>query len=329
MTTVALSDDVIARYRQGLADLRGVTVVQAPQSALLTAEAIEPLMVHTVEVDDVDVYVGRVKERGHDVVQGSALLLLVAGVLSEEVAIALEDAGQPFVDAAGRAWVPGAPRTTRSRGHHGSHLRAATTRAAQLLADHPYEEWSEPRLMRRADVGASTAHRLLRRLRDEGLITRTGTGRNTVSNVTDVSRLRRWLVATVGSQRPARLPFYVRDPSRLPDEIDGARLVRSGAQAAKLIGMPVLSGDPRPLLRIDVKPGEFEELPGLLGGVRSAEGANVLLVADPGRLARSEARRVEGVWVAPTSRICLDLLLEPRGAAAADVFLDLWNDRGV
>jgi hypothetical protein len=130
-----------------------------------------------------------------------------------------------------------------------------------------------------------------------------------------------------GRQRDARLPIFVRNPERLPGEIDGVYLVRSGTYGAALIGMPVVSNTPRPIIRVELTGNELESLPSRLRGMRTTEGANALLVADPGRLASLDAREVGGVLVAPPSRLALDMLLEPRGDAAADVFLDLWDDR--
>lgn len=55
-----------------------------------------------------------------------------------------------------------------------------------------------------------------------------------------------------------------------------------------------------------------------------------MLVSDPGRLALNDARLAPaGGWIASPSRAMLDLYLEQRGAAAVEVFLDLWGDRAL
>jgi len=318
VVTLALDDRVTPALRNALAGLEGVTVVTAPRSALITETAVTPLGVRGLGAHEVTAAL-QIRSQEQE-------LWLVAGVLDAEAVIALEDHGQPFVDAAGRAWVPGAPRTARGRPLRGR-SRAATFRAAQLLADHPDETWSEPRLAERAEIGAATANRLLSVLASEGIVERTGAGRGARSEVRDVRRLRRWLVDQAAGKAQALLPFYVRDPARLPAETDGLRLVRSGAHAAELIGAPVLSAAPRPLLRVEARPQELEDLPARLGGLRTSRGANAVLVADHDRLGALDARQVGEVWTAPPSRICLDLRLEPRGDAAAQVFLDLWGEQ--
>jgi len=89
--------------------------------------------------------------------------------------------------------------------------------------------------------------------------------------------------------------------------------------------MPVVSNIQRPMYRVPATGDELEDVPSTVGGFRTDRGANLVLVADPHRLAALDATTTdEGIVVAPLSRVMLDLYLEPRGAAAADVFLDLW-----
>ena len=82
------------------------------------------------------------------------------------------------------------------------------------------------------------------------------------------------------------------------------------------------------MVRVNVTADELEDIPEAIGGFRTEVGANLTLVADPDRFAFVDPyfdgrRRL----IAPPSRIMLDLHLEARGGAAADVFLDLWGDR--
>ena len=73
------------------------------------------------------------------------------------------------------------------------------------------------------------------------------------------------------------------------------------------------------MLRVNVNDDELEDIPGALGGFRTVEGANLLLVADPDRLAFVDRdASTDGHFTAPPSRVLLDLYLEPRGAAAAE-----------
>jgi len=313
-----VDDRVPSKARRSLESLDGVTVTKAPHTALITEDGVSVLDVREVAVDAVP------PERDPT---APPTLLLVSGVLTEEDAVRLEDVGWPFVDASGRAWVPGASRTPQRRESGLVRVRAETLRTAQVLADHPDRRWSGGTLASAAHVNRRTAERLLDRLHAERLVARKGRGRGSSAVVSDVGSLRRWLLANGRQNRHERVACFVRDPSKLPAEVDGMRLVRSGAHGASLLGVPVFSSMPRPLLRVDVWARDLEEVPALLRGTRTTRGANVVLVADPGRLASTDAREIEGVWVAPPSRLALDMTLEPRGEAAAEVFLDLWQDR--
>lgn len=67
----------------------------------------------------------------------------------------------------------------------------------------------------------------------------------------------------------------------------------------------------------------------MLGGVRDEAGANTMLIDDHNGLGWHEAQRSSsGMLVAPPSRVMLDLWLEPRGQAAVDAFLELWDHKG-
>jgi hypothetical protein len=90
----------------------------------------------------------------------------------------------------------------------------------------------------------------------------------------------------------------------------------------------LLSGVQRVTFRVDVDADGLEDIPQALGGFRTDRGANVVLIADPDGLAQggSEASTEEQL-IAPPSRVMLDLYLEPRGAAAAELFAQLWPAR--
>jgi hypothetical protein len=124
-----------------------------------------------------------------------------------------------------------------------------------------------------------------------------------------------------------RLSCFVPDPLAAGDGPEARSLVLTGAAAAARIGLPVLTAVQRPLYRVNAEAHELDAIPQALGGFRTEQGANLTLIADRGRLALMEAREGEGgLLVAPTSRVLLDLYLEPRGEAAVDTFLDLWGD---
>jgi hypothetical protein len=196
-----------------------------------------------------------------------------------------------------------------------------------LLADHPTEAWSERGLAARGSSTQATVHRLFVRLDREGVIHREGKGRGAVSRVGDVLAMRYWL-AREGRPRSARtLACFLRDPRALP-RLPGRSFALTGAAGAAELGLPVTTDRARPMFRVNVNNAELEDIPEALGGFRTTEGANAVLVADPDRLAFVDREAsAPGHFTAPPSRVMLDLYLEPRGAAAAGVFLDLWADR--
>jgi hypothetical protein len=134
--------------------------------------------------------------------------------------------------------------------------------------------------------------------------------------------MRRWLAREARPQKVARLTCFVENPERQRDMV-GRSLALTGAAGATAMGMPVLTREATPTLRVSTRPEELEDVPEALGG------ANLILIADPDRLAFVDAVARPGrLPLAPPSRIMLDLFLEPRGEAAVDVFQDLWNSSG-
>lgn len=254
-------------------------------------------------------------------------------MLDDATAARLEDAGIGFVDATGRAWLPGQPLTKRVRDGRPARrraLRAGSLRPAQLIADHPEEAWTIRGLAARAHSSEVTAHRLLSALEDAGLLERRGRGRGMKRGVTDIAGVRRWLAEHGRPSSAQRLSCFVRDLDAVPASIDGRQLVLTGAVAAELVGMPVLIGTQRPTYRVEASAEDLEQIPQALGGFRTEQGANLTLIADPEHLAREDARTLDDRrLIAPPSRIMLDLYLEPRGEAAAGVFLGLWGSKEI
>ena len=307
-----------------LRDAPGVRVATgAPQSAIITDRDLIPVDVKVAEVGEIEDFFERAPA-------GRATLLVVNAILDSRTAGRLEDAGISYVDAGGHLWYPGANRTElgeeRQSRQQGRRLRSATVRLAQLLADHPTEPWSERTLAARGRSTQPTAHRLFVRLENEGLISHEGQGRSSARRVKDPLAMRHWLAREARPRSATMLYCYLRDPlgfARMP----GQRFALTGAAGAAELGIPVVTDRPRPMVRVNVNDYELEDIPEALGGFRTTEGANLILVSDPDRLAFVDHLSVEGHVTAPPSRILLDLYLEPRGAAAADVFLSLWGDR--
>lgn len=309
-----------------LSRLPDVDVIRdAPESAVVVAGQAFPVETGVVESR------GLAGLLDHE--PGGRRMVLIEGVLDDATAARLEDAQISFVDAAGRAWLPGQGLTKRvgeRRPARRRALRAGSLRLAQLIADHPQEAWTVRRLAERGGSSEVTAHRLLKTLEESRLLERQGRGRWTERRVVDVEGVRRWLAEHGRPFSAQRLSSFVRDPNDIPDSIAGFEMVLSGAAAAEQMGLPVLTGLPRALYRVHASGEELEHIPRALGGFRTERGANLTLVADQEHLAGDDARRNgDGRLIAPPSRVMLDLYLEARGDAAVGVFLDLWGSKEI
>jgi len=319
---LALSRDLDAKAAEFLSRLGEVEFTTgAPQSVIVTEDDVVPVHVELVDASAID-------ERLDRTVNGKQLFLLVNAVLDDETAAKLEDAGIGYIAADGRRWLRNWERTQRVSRQVSAirrSLRAPSVRLAQLLADYPLGTWTERRLAERAHTTQATAHRLLARIESEGLIEREGRGRGTTRCVRDVRGVRAWLARNARPGSVVSLSCFVPDPFA-PAQTVGRKLALTGAVAAEKLGLPVLTHSSLPIMRVSVQADELEDVPEALGGFRTEAGPNLLLVADPDRLAFVDARSVGGLLMAPPSRMMLDLYLEPRGEAAVDVFLALWGE---
>lgn len=321
MLVIALADDVDSRAVEILRNLDDLKIVEnAPQTVLITPDTATPLRIELAEASEID-------ERARSE-QNDGELLVINAVLDDGAAARLEDANIRYADAGGRRWLPNWTRTKRaseSTARGKRRLYPASVRLAQLLADHPGEPWTERGLAQRGQTTQTTAHRLLGRLESSDLLQREGRGPSTLRWVRDAVAMRSWLVREAQPQKVTRLTCFVENPERQRD-VAGRSLALTGAAGATAMGMPVLTQEATPTLRVNARPEELEDVPEALGGFRTERGANLILIADPDRLAFVDAVARPGRWpLAPPSRIMLDLFLEPRGEAAVDVFQDLWN----
>jgi hypothetical protein len=307
---------------EGVPGLRLAT--GAPQSAIVTDKDLIPVEVNVVDVEGISGYFERPAPT-------KPLLLAINAILDSRTAAHLEDMGINYVDAAGRFWARGEARTTYANSrqiHRGrQRLSAPAVRLSQLLADHPFETWSERGLATRGRSTQATVHRLFVRLDREGVIRREGKGRGALTRVGDPLTMRYWLAREARPRSARVLSCFLREPHALPD-LPGRSFALTGAAGAAALNMPVATETANPMFRVNVNNDELEGIPEALGGFRTTEGANVTLIADPDRLAfvdrdAAAARH----FTAPPSRIMLDLFLEPRGEATVGVFLDLWGDR--
>jgi IclR-like helix-turn-helix domain-containing protein len=324
---IALRPDVDSQVVDAFGRLPDVDVVSnAPESAVVIAGQAFPVEVGVVENRELAGLLDGERVDGRR-------LLMIKAILDDATAARLEDADIGFVDAAGRAWLPGQSLTKRVRERLPARrraLRAGSLRPAQLIADHPKEAWTIRRLAERSASSEVTAHRLLKTLEEAHLIERHGHGRGMQRRVVDVEGIRRWLAEHGRPSSPQRLSCFVRDPNTIPASIAGYQMVFTGAGAAERMGLPVLTGVQRPLYRVQASGKDLEQIPQALGGFRTDRGANLTLIADPEHLAGSDARiDADGRAMAPLSRVMLDLYLEPRGEAAVGVFLDLWGSKDI
>jgi hypothetical protein len=325
-TMVTLGPTVPAFVGHALRRLPGVTVIEgAPETSVLRQGNVEVVVPEIVDVREVRARLAG----GRRGLKEPHALLAVRGAVDDRTAARLEDLGIGFADIEGRAWLAGTPRSVRARARSATsrQLRPESLRLAQLLADHPAERWTQRSLAARGGSTQVTAQRLLRRLEDEGVVVREGGGRTTERTVPSPAALRRWLLENARPERTVRLPFFVSDPTGIPEHVGDVHLALTGSLAAERLGVPVTTSRPSPTFRADCGPERLEDLPALLGGFRTNEGATATLIADPGRLGHVDARRLgDGTLVAPPSRVMLDLLLESRGAATAELFAEVWRD---
>ena len=231
--------------------------------------------------------------------QGVNELLVINAVLDDAAAARLEDVNANYIDVTGRRRMRHWARTTRAseaKARGKRRLYAASVRLAQLLADHPQEPWTERGLARRGQTTQTTAHRLLGRLKSEGMLLREGRGPSTLRWVRDPIAMRRWLARQARPGKTARLACFVEDPER-PRKVVGRALALTGAVGAAEIGMPVLTRAVTPMMRVSARPEELEDVPEALGGFRTETGANLMLVADPDRLAFVECHH-QARWLA-------------------------------
>ncbi len=324
---ITLRADVDPQIADAFSRLPNVDVIRdAPESAVVIAGQAFPVEAGIIENREL---AGLLEHERSD----SRRMLMIKAVLDDATAARLEDADIGFVDAAGRAWLPGQTLTKRVRDRLPARrraLRAGSLRPAQLIADHPGEAWTIRRLAERGASSEVTAHRLLRTLEEARLIERHGHGRGMKRRVVDVEGVRRWLAEHGRPSSAQRLSCFVRDPSAVPASIGGYDLVLTGALAAERMGLPVLTGMQRPLYRVQASDEDLEQIPQALGGFRTERGANLTLIADPEHLASGDARTDgDGRVTAPPSRVMLDLYLEPRGEAAVGVFLNLWGSKEI
>jgi hypothetical protein len=262
---------------------------------------------------------------------------VVADRLPEHVRRELEDAGCAYADGTGAAHidVPGVLIHTEGKASRHQQntppprgIGVVGVRVIQTLLGQPDVDWSVPALAGEAACSIGEAHRILRRLEDEGLVAAHGRARGLRRRVADPGELLDWL-SSVPSARRIREQFhsflYVSDPKRLATTISelaldaGLVYAFSGMAAAAIWGRPVATSIPETMVRVhpDVPLAKAAEL---LRAEPVDSGANMVLVRDFGEVGVHGRQRNGPAEVAPRIRVWLDILGEPRGEDAAAIF---------
>src|ERR1039458_9031642 len=133
---ITLRSDVDPQVADAFSRLPDVDVVRdAPESAVVIAGQAFPVEAGVIENRELTGLLKRERSDGRR-------LLMIRAVLDDSTAALLEAAHIGFVDAAGRAWLPGQTLTKRVRDRLPARrraLRAGRLGAAQRIADHPEE----------------------------------------------------------------------------------------------------------------------------------------------------------------------------------------------
>jgi hypothetical protein len=250
---------------------------------------------------------------------------------------ALEAKGISYADARGDIHLvaPGIfvhvdGRATPLRPRVDTRLGSVGVRATQALIENAGQIWSVADLTAAAHVSAGQAHRVMLILEDSGLLEADGSGPSKRRHVRDAGELLDWLAEQPTSSRVGRTigsAFYARNPQdlahRASSSLDAARIDHAftGSLAATLLDAGP-TAVPRATLRISPEI-DLESAAQALGAELTERGANLTLRADTGMVGTVGRRRHEDVWIAPDTRIYLDLLGERRGEDAAAHFREL------
>lgn len=263
--------------------------------------------------------------------------LVVADRLPEHVRRELEQAGCAYADRTGAAHfdvpgiflhVEGRPGRRQQAAHPPTGLGVVGVRVVQSLLGEPERDWSVPALSTAAACSIGEAHKVLRRLEDERLVTPHGRARNLRRRVETPGDLLNWLSLVPAARRireKLNVFIYSSDPSAVATYISkyamDASLVYAftGAAAARIWGAGATTSIPATMLRIhpDVLLTEAAEM---LHARPVDSGANVTLVRDFGELGVHGRVRNGPAAMAVPVRVWLDMLGEPRGEDAAALF---------
>jgi hypothetical protein len=219
-------------------------------------------------------------------------------------------------------------------------LGPAGIRAVQVLLENAGEDrWTVSRLAREAGISIGQAHNVFKILDQDRLVTTTGAGPLQRRMITDRAAALDWIAAVdLARRRPvaARAYLYARNDRDLLKRFDalaaeaGLPYAVTGAAAARLLGVKVMSRTPVTQVRVSVLGAEDAAARlglELLDDGDDARGANLELWSDVGDLGTHRSTRVDQIPVAPAVRVWLDLARTGgRGADAAALFRELTFD---
>ena len=263
--------------------------------------------------------------------------IVVSERLTRSVRTALEAAGCSYADGTGSVHLelPGfllhidapAGRTAGAvpvpRG-----MGAVGVRVVQTLLAEPERDWAVTDLAEASGASVGEAHKMVVRLESEGLLRLTGAGRARRRHIVQAADLLDWLARVPAARKMhAKLNayLYAPDPDALITRLSwnahesGIAWAVTGAAAARVMGVGVVTALPVAMIRVPAKPG-LREAAAALGVEPVDSGANVQLVADVGQVATHAVIRNGPVACAPPVRIWLDMLSELRGDAAAALY---------
>jgi len=266
-----------------------------------------------------------------------AVSLVAASFLPRSLRAALAANGISYADARGDIHLvaPGIfvhvdGRATPTRPRVDARLGQVGVRAVQTLVENAGQTWSIADLAASAHVSAGQAHRVMLILEESALVEAEGIGPRKRRRVRDAGALLDWLAAQPTSRRVGEAigsSLYARTPQdlaiRASNLLDAAGIGHAftASLAATLLGAGP-TAVPRATLRIAPEAG-LESAARALGAEVTERGANLTLWADTGLVGTVGRRRHEDVWLAPETRIYLDLLGDRRGEDAAAHFREL------
>jgi hypothetical protein len=257
-------------------------------------------------------------------------LIVVARSITREARARLAEEGIGFLDATGAKsldlpglflWTEGGRHPNKGKAgseSHGIKLAGKAGVATQALLIDPARPWKIHDLATAADVSVGLVHRLFVRLEREEVVEAAGAGPQKSRRVTNPAALLDLWAEEMRDRGTRELRAYrlARDPrsqttalSRALTEADVKHAVTGAAAAARLA--PFVTAVPV----TDVWVSELDALEHAANAARAqevTEGHNVIFRSAKDDAPLAFRKRCDGVWLANTLRVFLDLRADPR-----------------